>query len=280
MRKWIVVAATALMPAVSSAQGALGPRSALYISGYQRSEVAVVQGLNVSTFGMISGAYVGAVNGEVKLWNAAGSPRSLTTSFTDRYALDGSYLGRVVSGGLGYTSFSDGATDGLRTYSVESADGYVISRGADWDAPSYPGIGNFFTTQRSSQGITYDPFSNTLWTTNCGRALASCNGEFYLTQFSMTGSVLNNFLVGGPLGWLAMDYTDGTFWTGGAGNTLYNLSTSGAVIGSVTYQQNITGQSGEFNLAVVPEPSTYALMATGLLVLGGFTRRRPRRVRS
>ena len=181
------------------------------------------------------------------------------------YTLAGTYTGTTYSYPASGRCFYDGTTDGTYNYSVDYCNGGVYRMGLDWTSPTL-----LFNTSSFLLGITYDPTSNSIFT-----------ASFYggsVTQWSMTGTVMNAFLTAGSENAaLAMDYTDGTLWSV-QGSTAYNFSTSGATLGTATYGGLYNVLGGEFELSVVatPEPASIALVATGMLALVPTVRRRKR----
>lgn len=241
-----------------AAQGAAGPRGTLYLIDGDHATGAIVHGSSFTNFTLAGGfQYPISVNGGVVTTH--------TGSGSATYDITGSSLG--TAGGPSLIGY-DGTTNGTNLYEIQWANGAVYQYDAGWTNPTF-----LFNTASSNLGITYDPFSNSLWTMNFGGG--------FVQNWSMTGTLLSQFNTAlGNTGFLAMDYTDGTLWTQPwTQPNLYNYDTSGNLIGIAAYGtlggDNYLG--GEFDVTTAtttPEPGSMALVATGL---GALVLRRRRK---
>lgn len=198
-----------------------------------------------------------------------------------QYTLNGASTGTAYGGGPGGY---DGATDGVFNYGLWYCSVYRSDR--DWQHSTQLFSMNVDECLNGyASGITWDPFTNSLWIA----ANDYLDRTQAISRWSMDGVLQQMFYFGGGYnyGWngpLAMDYSDGTLWLDVSGpsyplqkvNTFYQLSTSGVVLDTVTYAlgPNEWVYGAEFNY--VPEPSTVALLATGLIALIPVARRRQR----
>ena len=252
---------------------ASGPAAAqtgrYYLSAGDQHDMSVVQGgtvINQWTQAnnlCCGGEYALAVSGDIRTL-ASGRSNGLGSQYT----LGGTYTGTTYPFPVSGAAFYDGATDGTHNYSVDYDNGNVWRTDRNWANPSL-----LFGTQSSELGITWDP-NNTLWTVNFYTGVVS--------NWTLGGAFLGGFNSGlYGAGSLAMDYADGSLWMSSQTTygSLYQYSTSGTLTGtSQGLPVNYLG--GEFDLAgntTVPEPASIVLMASGLLALVPFARRRMRR---
>ncbi len=250
----------------------------------------VVDG-NTSTVRSVSGGFSGGGSGFGSEYDFGGSvlgtPNSLTLDFSSW-----SGYGRVV----------DAAFDGTDAYIVSGlfGDAGVFRYNGDFsgpgtrlfDIPDFP--------QSTSQGITYDTTTDTIWTSDYNLG----GGVGFLRQWSLAGDELFSFEVTDDAGInserntaLAYDFSDDTFWlnahvedTLGFGfGELWQFDRSGDLLQKIhgrqydaTSPSNILYWGGEI-LATgepnqptrVPEPSILLLLGAGVAAFGlGALRRR------
>lgn len=272
------LSALALLPAVAAAQG---PTGKWYLTDVVSNTNLIIQGTNVSTFAQANARESAiAVSGDVRTLSLsnAGEPGS-------QYTLSGAYTGTSYPYPVPGETFFDGATDGAYNYALGYL-GNVWRFDRNWSAAS----GTLLFNAGGSSGwvgITYDPTNNSLWLSNTFDQSASnvlASGAVY--DYALGGTRLSSFYTVQDYGVgaaLAMDYSDHTLWM-----TNYQ---SGAV---VTYQYDRSGnqrqriidpsrfaydpRGGEFDYpsTATPEPATLALLATGLVAIGGVARSRRR----
>ena len=214
----------------------------------------------------------------------------------------GSFIG--LNQGTGFNAWTGSGTGSGGNYiggSGLSASSFAIYSGG--------ASGNSYQATR--------PFStamavNDVFTVNLGYTGVTSGGEIGINLFSGGNFRLGFKFIGGGANWMindgGSDFSSGLTWKGGSpGTTLafsftrgsgnvysinlvqgaesYNgnnyTSTSGTMsIDSVQFYTSAQGGGenvGFNNLSVVPEPSTYALLAMSAMGLGGYVIRRRRR---
>ena len=183
-----------------------------------------------------------------------------------QYTLGGTFTGTTYTNSAPSGDFYDGTSDGTSNYSVDFDTGNVYRFNADWSGATL-----LFTAVGDDLGITYDPSNSSLWVQNYS--------DGGVTDFSLDGTVLGSFSTGlSDTGSLARDPADGTFWctSQDSTGTLYQFNSSGTQLSSFTdpTAAGLNFLGGEF--VEVPEPSTWAALLSGGLVLAVAVRVRRR----
>jgi hypothetical protein len=151
--------------------------------------------------------------------------------------------------------------------------GSAVSLTADDERLSLRNLFNVGGDEGFDLGISYDPSNNSLWISGWNTT--------YVTDYSLGGSVLSSFSTGHTENSaLAFDPNDGTLWLNNRntiGINLQQYSTSGTLLGTLTFGNDVNILGGEFpeTASPTPEPSSMLLGATGaaLLLAGGICRR-------
>ncbi|HUK00428.1 MAG TPA: PEP-CTERM sorting domain-containing protein [Stellaceae bacterium] len=170
--------------------------------------------------------------------------------------------------GQSEVSFYDGTADGTHNYTVEydlgSGNDYVVETNLNWQNPV-----PIFSLGKSNGGwlgIAFDPANDSLWLSGSGFSDT-------IADYSLSGVLLSSFTTDVlAMSALAYDPTDGTLWFNQAlSSTLYQYSTDGQRLQSGTPVGLPEGfySAGEFSEEMpIPEPSSLAIFAAGVLGLG------------
>lgn len=276
---WLGLAWLAAAPALAAAQG---PAGTYYLTNGDQGLNWRVQGLtavssaqaNLNGGGGGNGEYAIAVSSDIRTLGNGNSGSDSVPRLGSLYNLNFVYQGvDYPYPTLGTRSFYDGTTDGSSIYSLDYRSGEVVRFNNDWTGPTVLFNTNFGID--SSLGITYDGSDGTLWA-------ASFNTN-QVRHFTMGGTLLGSFnasFFGGSLTALAWDPRTDTLWMGSQANpgTFAEYSKAGALLQTQAYaslaSQNILG--GEFQIAAVPEPTTWVLATLGLGVAAAKRRWRGR----
>jgi hypothetical protein len=248
-------------------QVVIGPTSTYYLTDGDSRQLVIVSGAGYTVKNYASGAqseYPVAVNGSI--YTAGGRSFDQPGSV---YDLAGNFLRAGGAWTLGTTdSFWDGTTDGTFNYAYNFGQGGVYRFNSDWSGGTL-----LFAFGNASEylGITYDPTDNTLWVSGWSNNT--------VVNLSMTGTILGSFTATNftnSLTSLALDHADGTLWMGSQNSqgVFAQYTKTGTLLGTVNFgfsSNNTLG--GEFNFQIVPEPSAFALLGAGLLLLIATRRR-------
>ena len=246
-----------------------GPLNDFYLASGDQMDIDVVFG-----------------SGVVRSWSQSGNEYPIVAvnnvvRTTDRgagigaeYTSTGTLIAATTGHSAGGRHF-DGSTDGTSNYSWDFDGGVAYRHNADWSGSSILfSLGN---SQGERLAITYDNVNNSLWIAGWSGSIGST-----IENYSLGGTLLSSFAVPvSEIAGLGMDYTDNTLWFGTQNDlditrTLYQFSRTGTALSTDTYAalagQNFLG--GEFDFAVVPEPSSFLLLVVGLTALMVVQQRR------
>jgi hypothetical protein len=194
----------------------------------------------------------------VRIRQAAGQPQSGAPQQGDEYQLNGTPTGFTnlwVSPDPQSTTAYDAGFDGTNTYMVHwggQTDGQV------WTYDNNYGGGQFlFAAASGDLGITFDTSTSTVWTSNFFTGT--------VTNYSLAGTVLSSFSVGGSAAALAYEASSDSLWLSNTStNTIIQYNKNGSVMQSYAAPAYVLG--GEIYNAV-PEPGTFVAIGAGLLAL-------------
>lgn len=295
--------------AVSSASAAwAGPTGRYYVtdeSGFNK--VWQFQGSTVTSFPTVPG---GGADGPIIVDGNTNTVRSVKGGFSggagpspgSEYNFAGGVVGGVslnFSAHAGYGRVIDAAFDGTNAYIVAGfGSAGVFKYAADFSGPGTLMFNLLGPAQSTSQGITYDTTTNTIWTSDYDFGAAS-GGR--VRQWSLAGVELASFAVIDSAGVgserntaLAYDFTDDTFWmnahvesTLGIGlGEFWQFSRTGTFLSKFHAQQfdatapsNVLYWGGEIRATGqptgVPEPGSIWLLAVAALAAASAGKRRP-----
>ena len=296
----------ALGLAAASAASA-GPTGRYYVtdeSGFNK--VWQFQGSTLASFDTVP---AGGADGPIVVDGNTNTVRSVKGGFTggagpspgSEYnfaGVPGAAISLDFSAHAGYGRVIDAAFDGTNTYIVAGLFGGagVFKYGANFSGPGVLQFNLLGAAQSTSQGITYDTTTNTIWTSDYDFGATATGGR--VRQWSLAGVELASFAVVDSAGHsserntaLAYDFSDDTFWlnahvedTMGFGlGELWQFSRGGIFLQKIHGQQfdpaapSLLYWGGEI-LATgqghVPEPGTTWLLAVAALALLGVRRQR------
>jgi hypothetical protein len=211
-----------------------------------------------------------ALDGLGHLWTVApGGPSSHIEMYDSLGALVSSVdFTTGIENGNGFPSWIEDMTyGGAGTLWVSGFNGIV------YHLDSTASILSSFDTGHLYPGVATD--GSVLYTTD------GFDGDKIYT-YSFGGSLLGSVStgIGGGLGGIGYDSTDGTLWVGGTAGVLYHVTTGGTVLGSFTTPTSSAFHDGlevgEIG-GIVPEPATLGLFGLGAFLLAAGIRRRSAR---
>jgi hypothetical protein len=147
--------------------------------------------------------------------------------------------GDTSPAGLDITEGTDGTTDGVWNYTVESfvSDAVVTRYNLDWSG----GDNVFDVSGTQIVGITYDSANGTLWISD----------QLFIGEYDMDGNLLSSFAHAGDRGSLAYEASTDTLWyvTNSGGSTIRQYAKDGTLLQTlnVPFGGNVWG--AEFRLA-------------------------------
>lgn len=303
--------ACALVAASSASTAMAGPTGRYYVtdeSGFNK--VWQFQGSTVTSFPT---SPPGAADGPIIVDGNTNTVRSVKGGFVggagpspgSEYNFAGGVVGAVsldFSAHGGYGRVIDAAFDGTSAYIVAGLFGSagVFKYAADFSGPGTLMFNLVGAEQSTSQGITYDTTTNTIWTSDYDFNAGATGGR--VRQWSLAGVELASFAVIDNMGnaserntALAYDFTDDTFWmnahvedTLGLGFGLgefWQFDRAGNFLSKFHAQQfdasapsNVLYWGGEIRATGqptgVPEPGSIWLLAVAALAAAGAGKRR------
>lgn len=280
----LFIAATALLLAVTAR--AAGPSSELFLTldpTTGASRLLGITGTN-TTFNVLQSAGGGqspiAVNSTIRTLGFGGGSGNTGAEYT----LAGVATGNTYAfpAALGTDEVDDGTTNGTFNYGWDVTNGIAYQFSLTWTSPI--ALFTLGTASGHYLGITYDASNNSLWVAGLDGAVGTL-----ISNYSLTGTLLSSFSIGHNFsGSLALDPADGTLWlsnliTPNLTLEQYARSATGSFGGTQTAldSQTYAGLSagafgGEFQYTgtVVPEPSTWAMLLGGSLLVAISSARR------
>jgi hypothetical protein len=170
---------------------------------------------------------------------------------------------QVTLTGTNFGEFVDGAVFGNLNFTLTAfgSTATVYQTNIDWSNP----VALFNVSGNDLVGITFDSVLGTLW-------ISDTNSIY---QYSLGGTLLSQFTHVTEAGSLAFQASTNSFWfvPNNAGAPLLQYSPTGALLQSLTTplrSNNVWGAEFE----AIPEPSTVALLGTGLILAVAGSRRR------
>lgn len=243
-------------------------RKLVFIAVFSALLAAAAQAASVASDNATNSAYSGGNWADASNGGSGFGAWSFTTSGTAGRYIGGTALGSTTFGiwavsGSGNGSYAlrpfTGAMTSGQTFSVTLAHTATVETGASVGLSLMDG-GTGRITLKFTGG-------NSAWTLNDGGSDFSI-GQNYAANTPLTFSFTYN-------GGSSYSYSFGS-----ASGANYTAATSLANLNGINFFNNYQGNSqnmGFNDLSLVPEPSTYALLAASALAFGGYVVRRRRR---